>query len=156
VSNSIDSGNLFQGEVWKELIANVKTKNSTLHLLGLLSDGNVHSHIDHLKALVAAAKKEGVSKVRIHTLLDGRDVPEKSALEYVRPFEKFLAEERRCSCPQGRNGHNIHQENLKRNSGVTNTQRTGAKIYDRIKNIKKYNANNLKKYRRKNIFLLEV
>ncbi|MBK9498885.1 MAG: 2,3-bisphosphoglycerate-independent phosphoglycerate mutase [Leptospiraceae bacterium] len=92
VSNSIDSGQLFQGEVWKELIANAKTKNSTLHLLGLLSDGNVHSHIDHLKALVAAAKKEGVSKVRIHTLLDGRDVPEKSALEYVRPFEKFLSE----------------------------------------------------------------
>lgn len=97
VSNSIDSGNLFQGEVWKELITNAKTKNSTLHLLGLLSDGNVHSHIDHLKALVAAAKKEGVSKVRIHTLLDGRDVPEKSALEYVRPFEKFLAEERNAN-----------------------------------------------------------
>ena len=92
VSNSIDSGKLFQGEVWKELIANVKTKKSTLHFLGLLSDGNVHSHIDHLKALVAAAKKEGVSKVRIHALLDGRDVPEKSALEYVRPFEKFLSE----------------------------------------------------------------
>ncbi|HRG47022.1 MAG TPA: 2,3-bisphosphoglycerate-independent phosphoglycerate mutase, partial [Leptospiraceae bacterium] len=97
VSNSIDSGNLFEGNVWKELITNAKTKNSTLHLLGLLSDGNVHSHIDHLKALVAAAKKEGVSKVRIHTLLDGRDVPEKSALEYVRPFEKFLAEERNAN-----------------------------------------------------------
>jgi 2,3-bisphosphoglycerate-independent phosphoglycerate mutase len=92
VSNSIDSGKLFQGEVWKELIANVKTKKSTLHFLGLLSDGNVHSHIDHLKALVARAKQEGVSTIRIHILLDGRDVPEKSALDYVRPFEKFLSE----------------------------------------------------------------
>ncbi len=89
VSNSIDSGEMFQGNVWKELIANVKTKKSTLHFLGLLSDGNVHSHIDHLKAMISASKKEGVSKVRIHILLDGRDVPEKSALDYVRPFEKF-------------------------------------------------------------------
>ncbi|HNE10618.1 MAG TPA: 2,3-bisphosphoglycerate-independent phosphoglycerate mutase, partial [Leptospiraceae bacterium] len=94
VSNSIDSGELFQGKVWKDLVTNVKTKNSTLHFLGLLSDGNVHSHIDHLKALIEAAKKEGVKSVRIHILLDGRDVPEKSALEYVLPFEKFLSEKR--------------------------------------------------------------
>ena len=94
VSNSIDSGEMFQGNVWKELIANVKTKKSTLHFLGLLSDGNVHSHIDHLKAMISASKKEGVSKVRVHILLDGRDVPEKSALDYVRPFEKFLSEQR--------------------------------------------------------------
>ena len=94
VSNSIDAGEMFQGHVWKELIANVKTKKSTLHFLGLLSDGNVHSHIDHLKAMISASKKEGVSKVRVHILLDGRDVPEKSALDYVRPFEKFLSEQR--------------------------------------------------------------
>ncbi|MBK8398569.1 MAG: 2,3-bisphosphoglycerate-independent phosphoglycerate mutase [Leptospiraceae bacterium] len=92
VSNSIDSGEMFQGNVWKELITNAKTKKSTLHFLGLLSDGNVHSHIEHLKAMITASKKEGVSKVRIHILLDGRDVPEKSALEYVRPFEVFLSD----------------------------------------------------------------
>jgi 2,3-bisphosphoglycerate-independent phosphoglycerate mutase len=62
-----------------------------IHLLGLFSDGNVHSHIDHLKALVARAKEEGVRAVRVHVLLDGRDVPETSALDYVEPFEAFLA-----------------------------------------------------------------
>lgn len=92
VSNSIDSGELFKGTVWKELLQNVKSKNSTLHFLGLLSDGNVHSHIDHLKALIANAKKENVKSVRVHILLDGRDVSEKSALEYIRPFEKFISD----------------------------------------------------------------
>ena len=55
-------------------------------------DGNVHSHIDHLKAMVVQARAEGLKRVRIHALLDGRDVPETSALEYVVPFEAFLAE----------------------------------------------------------------
>ena len=57
---------------------------------GLFSDGNVHSHIDHLKAMVTEAKKEGVTRVRIHILLDGRDVGETSALDYINPFEAFL------------------------------------------------------------------
>ena len=65
--------------------------NSTLHFLGLFSDGNVHSNINHLKAMVAKAAAEGVKTIRIHALLDGRDVPENSALEYVEPFEEFLA-----------------------------------------------------------------
>ncbi|MDX1961457.1 MAG: 2,3-bisphosphoglycerate-independent phosphoglycerate mutase [Leptospiraceae bacterium] len=90
VSNSIQSRELFQGKAWKEVISNVVEKHSTLHFLGLLSDGNVHSHIEHLKSLIVEAKKSNVGKVRIHILLDGRDVPEKSALEYVDPFEKFL------------------------------------------------------------------
>ena len=63
-----------------------------LHFIGLFSDGNVHSHIDHLKAMIARAKKDGVGRVRVHILLDGRDVGETSALEYVEPFERFLAE----------------------------------------------------------------
>ncbi len=92
VKEAIDSGELFEKESWKEVIGNAKTKNSTFHLLGLFSDGNVHSHIDHLKALIARAKQEGQHRVRIHILLDGRDVPETSALDYVEPFEVFLAE----------------------------------------------------------------
>ena len=91
VNHSIESGAMFDGEVWKELIANCLSNNSTLHFIGLFSDGNVHSHIDHLKAMLEQAKREGVGKVRIHTLLDGRDVPETSALDYVKPFEEFLA-----------------------------------------------------------------
>ena len=63
-----------------------------IHFIGLFSDGNVHNHIDHLKAMVGQAKLEGIKTVRIHALLDGRDVPETSALDYVLPFEAFLAE----------------------------------------------------------------
>ena len=90
VSNSIESGKMFASETWQKLIGNVKTNQSTLHFLGLFSDGNVHSHIDHLKAMIVEAKKEGVHRVRIHILLDGRDVGETSALDYINPFEEFL------------------------------------------------------------------
>ena len=92
VSNSIESGKMFASATWQELVGGVKASGGTLHFLGLFSDGNVHSHIDHLKAMVAQAKKEGVACVRIHTLIDGRDVGETSALEYIEPFEAFLAE----------------------------------------------------------------
>ena len=92
VSNSIESGKMFASSTWQKLIANVKKNNTTLHFLGLFSDGNVHSHIDHLKAMLTQAKKEGVSRVRVHILLDGRDVGETSALEYINPFEDFLSD----------------------------------------------------------------
>ena len=111
VSASISSGAMFQGQAWKEIIANVlggvsaanppelagkssdvDRRFSALHFIGLFSDGNVHSHIDHLKAMIRQAKKEGVKKVRVHVLFDGRDVGETSALEYVDPFEAFLKE----------------------------------------------------------------
>ncbi len=92
VSQSIESGKMFASATWQELIANVKSNNSTLHFLGLFSDGNVHSHIDHLKAMLIQAKNEGVSTVRIHILIDGRDVGETSALEYIDPFEAFIAD----------------------------------------------------------------
>ena len=91
VSASIESGKMFASDTWKELIANAK-KGGKLHFLGLFSDGNVHSHIDHLKAMLTEAKKEGVAIIRVHILLDGRDVGETSALEYIDPFEAFLAE----------------------------------------------------------------
>ena len=91
VSASIESGKMFASETWKTLIANAKN-GGKLHFLGLFSDGNVHSHIDHLKAMLTEAKKEGVPTIRIHILLDGRDVGETSALEYIDPFEAFLAE----------------------------------------------------------------
>jgi 2,3-bisphosphoglycerate-independent phosphoglycerate mutase len=90
VSASIDSGKMFEGEIWKKLIANVKSQSSTLHFLGLFSDGNVHSHIDHLRAMIEKAHALSVKKIRIHILLDGRDVPEKSSIEYLLPFEKEL------------------------------------------------------------------
>ncbi len=91
VCNAIASGDMFRGEVWKAQIANCIKHSSTLHFMGLFSDGNVHSHIDHLKAMLTQAKAEGVKRVRIHILLDGRDVGETSALEFVDPFEQYLA-----------------------------------------------------------------
>jgi 2,3-bisphosphoglycerate-independent phosphoglycerate mutase len=94
VSNAIANGELFAQSAWQEVTGNARNNKSTLHLLGLFSDGNVHSHIEHLKALISQARKEGVTKVRVHILLDGRDVPETSALDYVLPFEAFLSEVR--------------------------------------------------------------
>jgi 2,3-bisphosphoglycerate-independent phosphoglycerate mutase len=95
VADAIASGSIWAGQAWREIVAAAKAGEGAgrgvLHLLGLFSDGNVHSHIDHLKALVARAKEEGARTVRIHVLLDGRDVPETSALNYVEPFEAFLA-----------------------------------------------------------------
>ncbi len=91
VSGSIESGKMFTSSTWQDLISNVKSNQSTLHFLGLFSDGNVHSHIDHLKAMLVEAKKEGVSRMRLHILLDGRDVGETSALDYIEPFEEFLS-----------------------------------------------------------------
>ena len=92
VNESIESGKMYNSQAWKEVIENVKKNNSTLHFLGLLSDGNVHSNISHLIKMLQEAKAEGVKKVRVHTLLDGRDVPATSALIYVEQLEKCLAE----------------------------------------------------------------
>ena len=91
VSESLASKSMYQSEVWKSLVADAK-KGGTMHFIGLLSDGNVHSHIDHLLAMLDEAKEEGVAKVRIHILLDGRDVGETSALQYVDQLEAKLAE----------------------------------------------------------------
>ena len=92
VSQSIENGKMFSSSTWQKIVSNVKNNNSTLHFIGLFSDGNVHSHIDHLKAMLAQAKRENVGKVRIHILIDGRDVGETSALEYIDPFEAYLDE----------------------------------------------------------------
>jgi 2,3-bisphosphoglycerate-independent phosphoglycerate mutase len=91
VNEAIESRTLFEGAVWKELIKNVVDHDSRLHFIGLFSDGNVHSHIDHLEAMLAEAKNRGVKKACIHILLDGRDVPPTSALEYVDRLEAFLS-----------------------------------------------------------------
>lgn len=90
VTQSIERGVIFRSETWKALMGAAKN-GGTLHFLGLFSDGNVHSNISHLEAMIVQAKKEGVPRVRIHVLLDGRDVGETSALEYILPFEEFLA-----------------------------------------------------------------
>ena len=92
VNESIESGKMYTSEAWKELIGNVKAKNSILHFIGLLSDGNVHANISHLIAMLKTAKSEGVKKARVHALLDGRDVPPTTAPIYIEQLEKVLAE----------------------------------------------------------------
>jgi len=91
VIKSIESKAMFEGATWKKLISNTKEKKSTLHFIGLLSDGNVHSNVKNLRDMILQAKEDGVTTIRIHALLDGRDVGELSALEYFDPFEEFLA-----------------------------------------------------------------
>ena len=92
VNESIESGKMYQSDAWKELVANCKTNGSTMHFIGLLSDGNVHSNIKHLFKMLAEAKSEGIAKARVHVLLDGRDVPATSAPIYIEQLESFLAE----------------------------------------------------------------
>ncbi|MCG2749805.1 MAG: 2,3-bisphosphoglycerate-independent phosphoglycerate mutase [Desulfobulbaceae bacterium] len=91
VNEAIRSGFIFQGKAWKDILERT-AKGGTLHLLGMVSDGNVHSHIDHLYALLDRAATENIKRVRVHGLLDGRDVGEKSGLSYFEPLEQKLAD----------------------------------------------------------------
>ena len=92
VQLAIESGEIFEGQVWKDAVAQVLESGEPLHFIGLLSDGNVHSHQDHLHAMLRRAAEEGVTRARVHALLDGRDVGERSAPQYVEPLEALLAE----------------------------------------------------------------
>lgn len=91
VEEAIESGDIYKSSAWQELKDNCVKNNSTMHFIGLLSDGNVHSNISHLLALVSHAKKDGIKHVRVHILLDGRDVPATSALTYVDALENTLS-----------------------------------------------------------------
>lgn len=87
VESAIETGKIFEGECWQSMKGSLASSDGALHLIGLLSDGNVHSHEAHLFSLLEQAKKDGIKKVRVHALLDGRDVPEKSAEKYVNNLE---------------------------------------------------------------------
>lgn len=92
VNRAIESHAIFQTDIWNRLTGQVKTHQSALHFIGLLSDGNVHSHIQHLLSMLRKVKADGVRTVRVHPLLDGRDVGEKTALVYLAQLEAVLAE----------------------------------------------------------------
>jgi 2,3-bisphosphoglycerate-independent phosphoglycerate mutase len=92
VNRAIETGEIFEGEEWKRLVRRVRESGQPMHFIGLLSDGNVHSNIQHLFAMLRRCSQEGVTKARVHILLDGRDVPETSALEYVDALERVLRE----------------------------------------------------------------
>ena len=90
VNQAIDSGEIFQSDVWRAVVD--RAAPATLHLLGLHSDGNVHSHTDHLYALMRRAVAEGVERIRVHLLHDGRDVEPRSALTYIDQTETVISE----------------------------------------------------------------
>lgn len=92
VKEAVLQGALFSEKVWRKLIVELKSSQKTLHFLGLLSDGNVHSHEDHLHRLIREAVRSGVERIRVHALLDGRDVSAQSAEIYLKRLEDVFKE----------------------------------------------------------------
>ena len=92
ITKEINEGGFFKNEALTLAIKNAKENNSSLHLMGLLSDGGVHSHIDHLKGLLNLAKESGLTKVYVHCFMDGRDVPPASGKDFVIEIEKYMKE----------------------------------------------------------------
>jgi len=92
ISKAIGDGDFFENEVLLDAIRSAKKKCKALHLMGLLSDGGVHSHIDHLFALLDLAGKEGLTRVYVHAFLDGRDVPPDNAMVYIKQLENKFKE----------------------------------------------------------------
>ena len=92
ITKSIHESEFKKNRILLDAMNIVKSKGSSLHFMGLLSDGGVHSHISHLYALLALAKEQGIKKVCVHAFLDGRDVPPKSALTYIEDAEKKMKE----------------------------------------------------------------
>ncbi len=97
VNQAIGSGRLFAGDTWRWLVDPLRA-GGTLHLCGLLSDGNVHAHVDHVHALVRRAASDGVRRVRLHTLADGRDVQDPSFERYVEGLQSVCADVRSLGC----------------------------------------------------------
>ena len=92
ISKEIEEGKFFQNNAFDEAITHVKNNNSTLHLMGLLSDGGVHSHINHLFALLKLAKDNDIENVCVHAFMDGRDTPPTSGMDYLKQLEEKIKE----------------------------------------------------------------
>jgi len=92
ITKEIREGEFFTNPVLVNAVEQAKTNDSALHLMGLVSDGGVHSHIDHLYALLELAKRHDLKKVYVHAFLDGRDVPPSSGIEYIKALEEKIKE----------------------------------------------------------------
>ena len=92
ISKEIDEGKFFKNEAFKQAIDHAKANDSALHLMGLVSDGGVHSHINHLYALLKLAKDNGLTKVYVHAFMDGRDTPPTSGMDYLKKLEEKIKE----------------------------------------------------------------
>lgn len=91
ITKSIKDGDFFENESLVKAMDNALIENRSLHVMGLLSDGGVHSHINHLKGLVDMAKKKGLDNIYVHAFLDGRDTPPRSAVQYIEELEAHMA-----------------------------------------------------------------
>jgi len=91
ITKSIDDGDFFENKVLLNAVENVKKNDAALHIMGLVSDGGVHSHLTHLYALIELAKSQGLKRVYVHAFLDGRDVPPQSAVDYIAQLNDHLA-----------------------------------------------------------------
>ena len=92
ITRAVQSGSFFENERLLAAMNNAKLEGRTLHVMGLVSDGGVHSHFEHLKAVLDMAKKNNVPEVIVHCYLDGRDVPPQSAMDYLGPLEDYMKE----------------------------------------------------------------
>lgn len=93
INNSIDSGEFYENQVFHEAIDIALQNNSNLHFMGFLSDGGVHSHIDHLFALLELAAKKGLKNIYVHAILDGRDTPPRAARKFIKALESKMNDE---------------------------------------------------------------
>ncbi|MFW6285029.1 MAG: 2,3-bisphosphoglycerate-independent phosphoglycerate mutase, partial [Bacillota bacterium] len=92
IHKAIKDGSFYENEAYNHAMDHVNENSSKLHIMGLLSDGGVHSHIDHFKAMLDMAKKKNLDKVYVHAFLDGRDVPPESAVTYIEEIEAYMKE----------------------------------------------------------------
>lgn len=92
INKAIEDGSFFKNELFDKAIEKANENNGSLHLMGLVSDGGVHSHINHLEALIKLAKEKNVKNLYIHAFLDGRDVPPRSAIPYLKEVNDILKE----------------------------------------------------------------
>lgn len=92
IMNDIATGDFFKNDVLVKAVKDTVANEGAVHILGLLSDGGVHAHIDHIKAMARLAVEQGASQVFVHAFLDGRDTPPKSADSYVADLENYLAQ----------------------------------------------------------------
>ena len=90
VEKNVNSGEIFNTHTWLDIIERIHNNNSTLHFMGIFSDGNVHSNIAHLEKMMEQAQKDGIEHIRVHALIDGRDVPPQSEPKYIQRFENFV------------------------------------------------------------------
>ena len=90
IEEAFANGSIWNSRAWQDVIARTEKNHSTLHFAGIFSDGNVHSSIKHLEKMIAKAHEQGIQKIRIHLVLDGRDVPPQSANQYIAKLESFI------------------------------------------------------------------